>query len=178
MLHSVMTKTGLITTSISLPIASLICFSTFNANAIATSKPKLFNTTNKSIIKPAIKPSIKTIVPAMVKLMSDHSLAQADQGKTITLKVGQSLTLRLNENPTTGYRWIIPTLENQIIQMVDDRFDRPVTHPNLMGAGGERIFVFQAKRAGTYHLTLENKQSWDLVTPAAESFSITVQITK
>jgi predicted secreted protein len=48
----------------------------------------------------------------------------------------------------------------------------------MMGAGGQRILMLQANRPGTIQLNLENKQSWDLESPSAESFDLTVKITE
>lgn len=163
-----MMKTGLtlISSVLLLPLLSP-AFS-----AIAEPIHLLSKSTAKSIVKP--------IIQTVANPMSDYTVTNSDRGKTVTLKAGQSLTLRLNENPTTGYRWIIPTFDAQLIRLTDDRFEPTATanKPMMMGAGGQRILILQASRPGTIQLNLENKRSWDLESPSAESFDLTVQITE
>jgi len=162
-----MMKTGLtlISSVLLLPLLSP-AFS-----AIAEPIHLLSKSTAKSIVKP--------IIQTVANPMSDYTITNSDRGKTVTLKAGQSLTLRLNQNPTTGYRWIIPTFDAQLIRLTDDRFESTAANkPMMMGAGGQRILILQASRPGTIQLNLENKRSWDLESPSAESFDLTVQITE
>ncbi len=179
MLYSVMTKTGLILISSVLPLSIL---SLLLSPALSeTSGPiHLFSKPiSKSTVKPTAKSIVKPIIQTVRKFMSDYTVTNSDRGKTVTLKAGQSLILRLNENPTTGYRWMIPVFDAQLIQLTDDRFEPTVTaNKPIMGAGGQRILVLQANRPGTIHLNLENKQSWNLNSPSAESFALTVHITE
>ena len=178
MLYSVMTKTGLILISSVLPLSILSpVLSEIPEPIHLFSKP-----ISQSTVKPTAKSTVKPIIQTGRKFMSDYTVTNSDRGKAVTLKAGQSLTLRLNENPTTGYRWIIPMFDAQLIQLTDDRFEPTVAEnesgnkPMMMGAGGQRILVLQANGPGTIHLKLENKQSWDLKSPSAESFDLTVQI--
>ncbi len=136
--------------------------------------------TSRSTVKSTAKSIVKPIIQTVANPMSDYTVTNSDRGKTLTLKAGQSLTLRLNENPTTGYRWMIPVFDAQLIQLTDDRFEPTATasKPMMMGAGGQRILVLQANRPGTIQINLENKQSWDLESPSAESFDLTVKITE
>jgi len=162
-----MMKTGLtlISSVLLLPLLSP-AFS-----AIAEPIHLLSKSTAKSIVKP--------IIQTVANPMSDYTITNSDRGKTVTLKAGQSLTLRLNQNPTTRYRWIIPTFDAQLIRLTDDRFESTAANkPMMMGAGGQRILILQASRPGTIQLNLENKRSWDLESPSAESFDLTVQITE
>ena len=179
MLYSVMTKTGLtlISSVLLLPILSPMLLPALST--IAEPIHLFSKSTSKSIVKPTSKSIVKPIIKTVAKPMSDYTVTNSDRGKTVTLKVGQSVTLRLNENPTTGYRWVIPAFDAQLIRLTDDRFEPTVTaNKPMMGAGGQRILVLQANRPGTIHLNLENKQSWDLESPSAESFDLTVQITE
>jgi inhibitor of cysteine peptidase len=149
-------------------------------SAIAEPIHLFYKPISRSTVKPAAKSIVKPIIQTVANPMSDYTVTNSDRGKTITLKAGQSLTLRLNENPTTGHRWIIPAFDAQLIRLTDDRFEptAKANKPMMMGAGGQRILVLQANRPGTIHLNLENKQSWNLESPSAESFALTVQITE
>ncbi len=104
--------------------------------------------------------------------MSEITLSNADNGKTITLKPGQTLTLQLTENPTTGYRWSIVPFNDQLLKLTDDRFDLP--NSSAMGSGGQRILTFKATRAGQVNLTLNQKREWE--DSALDTFNVTLEV--
>lgn len=106
--------------------------------------------------------------------MSDITLTKADNGKTLTLKPGQTLTLRLPENPTTGYRWSISSLNVQVLQLTDDRFES--SSSAAFGGGGQRVLTFQAQQPGQISLYLKNKREWEDAASALESFSVMIQV--
>ena len=108
--------------------------------------------------------------------MSDITLSNADNGNTLTLKPGEKITLRLNENPLTGYRWSTPVLNSQILQLIGDRFDVPNT--DATGGSGQRILTFQANHLGQVSLNLKNKREWEDEASALESFNLTIQVAK
>lgn len=104
--------------------------------------------------------------------MSEITLSNADNGKTIQIKPGQTLTLQLTENPTTGYRWSIAPFNDQLLKLTDDRFDLPKS--SAMGSGGQRILTFTATRPGQVNLTINQKREWE--DSAVESFSLVLEI--
>ncbi len=106
--------------------------------------------------------------------MSDITLTKADNGKTLTLKPGQTLILRLAENPTTGYRWSIPSLNAQVLQLTDDRFES--SSSAAIGGGGQRVLTFQAQQPGQISLSLKSKREWEDQALALESFSVMIQV--
>jgi inhibitor of cysteine peptidase len=117
--------------------------------------------------KPAQLPTQKNLAS-----MSEITLSNADNGKTLTLKPGQTLTLQLTENPTTGYRWSIAPFNDQLLKLTDDRFDLP--NSSAMGSGGKRVFTFQATRSGQINLNLNQKREWE--DSAVESFNLTIEV--
>jgi inhibitor of cysteine peptidase len=117
--------------------------------------------------KPAQLPTQKNVAS-----MSEITLSNVDNGKTLTLKPGQTLTLQLTENPTTGYRWSIVPFNDQLLKLTDDRFD--LSNSSAMGGGGKRVFTFQATRSGQINLNLNQKREWE--DSAVESFNLTIEV--
>ncbi len=107
--------------------------------------------------------------------MSDITLTNADTGKTLTLKPGQTLILQLAENPSTGYRWSVPALNSQVLQLTADRFNPSGTV--AIGSGGQRILTFHAQQPGQISLSLKNRREWEDEAAAVESFTVMVQVT-
>jgi len=73
--------------------------------------------------------------------MDPVTLTQADAGRTVTVTPGQHVVLRLEENPTTGFRWSLPAG----VEVVEDRFEPGAG--GMIGAGGTRVLTFAAPQA-------------------------------
>ncbi|MBE9228823.1 protease inhibitor I42 family protein [Phormidium sp. LEGE 05292] len=108
--------------------------------------------------------------------MSEVNLTQVDNGKVITLKRGQILTLRLDENPTTGYRWSNPTFNAQVLQLNSDNFNLPSN--SAIGGGGQRVFTFQANNSGQVRLQFKKLREWVGDSSTIEQFEVTIQVTE
>ncbi len=96
-----------------------------------------------------------------------------DSGRTVPLGVGQGLTIRLPENPTTGYAWNASVTDGLLI--VDSAYT-PDPHPtNMVGVGGTRTWTVRGVRAGTQQFDAVYVRPFDPELPAGE-FNLTVQV--
>ncbi len=91
-------------------------------------------------------------------------LTVEDAGTTRAVRVGDRATVRLPENPTTGYRWQTDHDETRL-RLVEDRYDGP---QSPRGAGGERVLTFEVLLAGPTTLRLANRRAWGDGEPVAE----------
>ena len=48
--------------------------------------------------------------------MSEIVILDSDRGKTFAVQVGDFIAILLPENPTTGYRWEISEVDNQLVE--------------------------------------------------------------
>lgn len=83
-------------------------------------------------------------------------LTVVDTGTTRSVHVGERATVRLPENPTTGYRWEAD-FDGVRLRLVDDRFEGP---QSPRGAGGERVLAFEAVLPGPTTLRLAKRRGW------------------
>ncbi|HEY5247769.1 MAG TPA: protease inhibitor I42 family protein [Dermatophilaceae bacterium] len=90
-----------------------------------------------------------------------------NSGTSRSVRISDLTTVRLPENPTTGYRWQLDSGDARL-KLVEDRFEGAGTLP---GAGGERVLVFEAVRAGSARLRLAKRRSWEKGKPV-EEFSV------
>ncbi|MBN1455036.1 MAG: protease inhibitor I42 family protein [Methanomicrobia archaeon] len=99
-------------------------------------------------------------------------LTEMDNGKTLTVAVGQELDVMLKANPTTGYTWVIvePTDERIIRQMGELEFE---PESDALGAGGVQIIRFEVVGAGQTTLKLMYHRPWESVEPL-QTFSVTL----
>ena len=102
------------------------------------------------------------------------SLTNADNGKQITAKTGETLTLALDSNPTTGYSWQVLEINNTIlVQQGDPEYKQALGTEGLVGSGGTETFRFNAAGAGTTTLKLGYMRPWESV-PPIETFTVQV----
>ncbi|MEB3292390.1 MAG: protease inhibitor I42 family protein [Synechococcales bacterium] len=135
---------------------------------IATSATSKGNSKGKSMSSPTSSNQASSSNAAAV------TLSQADSGKTVTLQQGQTLILQLDENPTTGYRWELPSLPATELQLMRDQFTS--SNSGAMGAGGQRTLTFQAGNPGQVNLVLHNRRAWESVGQGVAQFNLTLKI--
>ena len=75
------------------------------------------------------------------------SFTDADNGKQITVKSGDLVTLALVSNPTTGYSWQVMEIDNAIlVQDGEPEYKQSAGSEGLVGAGGTETFRLQSCR--------------------------------
>jgi inhibitor of cysteine peptidase len=82
------------------------------------------------------------------------------------------ITLKLKENPTTGYRWNLTVTPGLVI--TNDTFIPSDTTGKLVGSGGTRIWEMGAAGTGTQTIHAVYMRSWEPVTGNETAFSMTV----
>jgi inhibitor of cysteine peptidase len=98
-------------------------------------------------------------------------LTPSDAGSRRALRVGDIVTVRLPESPTTGYRWEAH-YDDASLRPTDDRFDAA---GSSRGSGGVRVLTFEAVRAGEVTLHLANRRAWESGAPSQE-FSVQLDV--
>ena len=93
----------------------------------------------------------------------------------ITLAVGETATIRLEANPTTGYQWEPAGAPDEaVIRVVSDRYEAEATE--VVGSGGTQEIVIEGTGAGTTTFELRYVRPWEEGGTPAETatFDITV----
>jgi predicted secreted protein len=105
------------------------------------------------------------------------SLTEKDNGKTVTVTEGQNLVVKLQSNPTTGFKWQVVSTDRTFGYPADERFLR---NSDAVGSGGVQRFSWKTKGAlnmvGEHKVKLEYKRSWETNVSAAKTFEFTVKI--
>ncbi len=93
-----------------------------------------------------------------------NSLTEADNGKQITLRAGDTLTVTLESNPTTGYSWQVMYLDQTVlVQDGQPEYKQASGSEGLVGAGGTETFHFKAVGPGEASLGLGYMRPWESV---------------
>lgn len=106
--------------------------------------------------------------------MAEYVFGEKDDRASVQVQREAKIAIELNENPTTGYRWMISSIDEAFLVPAGDDFVPP-DHKSR-GAGGLRRFFFRAKSAGSTALTLIKKRAWQRDDQAVGTFNLTIRI--
>ncbi|MFI5330906.1 MAG: protease inhibitor I42 family protein [Desulfobaccales bacterium] len=87
------------------------------------------------------------------------TLTEKDSGRTVTLKVGETLVLNLRNPGSGGYNVLPPVYDDEVLTLRSRR-DLPPTQPRP-GDFGRIEFVWQARQAGDTEVTVNIARPWE-----------------
>lgn len=102
-------------------------------------------------------------------------LDESYNGREYTLPVGDSFTLVLNSNPTTGYEWNLASWDEAIMALSSRDFISG--NNDMAGQGGQQYFKFQALKPGSTELNLNYARPWESVQPQ-QQFRLKITVTE
>jgi inhibitor of cysteine peptidase len=104
-------------------------------------------------------------------------MTDENNGKTVTVKAGQAIVLRLSANPTTGYGWEVGPVDASLLAQKGGKIYEPASQDKpVVGGGGLEIFEFTALQKGETTLKLVYHRAWEKDVPAARTFQVTIEI--
>ena len=86
-------------------------------------------------------------------------MVEADNGTSVDLKTGETFTISLEGNPTTGYIWEVSGIDPAVVEQVGEPDFK--SDSKLIGAGGMFTFTFKAVAPGSATVTLVYHKSWE-----------------
>jgi predicted secreted protein len=102
--------------------------------------------------------------------MPRHEFGPEDDGAQANVSVGDTVTVRLDERRTAGYRWKAQ-VDESALQVVDDRYEPPGSQP---GAHGTRVLTFDVLRPGRTRLHLVSHRRWEQESSAEYRLDLSV----
>ena len=129
-----------------------------------------------SILLSACSPAAKQ---ASVEVPLDDFTNQNHISREVTVNAGDSFTLTLGSNPTTGFTWPDePQIGDQtVLRQTGHEFVPPEqTEPPIEGAGGEDVWTFKALKKGTTEVSMEYSRPWEGGEKGVWTFSLTVVV--
>ena len=101
-------------------------------------------------------------------------LSEGDNGRQLELAKGQTFSLALSANPSTGYTWEVAELDTGVVSPVGESEFLPSS--GLIGAPGTMMMRFQAAGAGQTTLKLVYHRPWENATEPAQTFSLQITV--
>ena len=82
----------------------------------------------------------------------------------LAVKAGDTVTLPIEENPTTGYAWELDNANPAVLSLVSSKYSQPKQEEGempLCGAPGVKTFVLKAAKAGSTTLIFKYRRAWE-----------------
>jgi inhibitor of cysteine peptidase len=92
------------------------------------------------------------------------------------VKPDDDFLIALAANPTTGYGWTATVSNPKVVSADGAAYRAPAS--KALGAGGEQVLAFEAQHPGTATITLRYRRPWEKSTPAAQTVTILVRVSK
>ncbi|MBX7245578.1 MAG: protease inhibitor I42 family protein [Candidatus Sumerlaeaceae bacterium] len=93
------------------------------------------------------------------------TLTSTDNRTTVTLTPSQGLRITLSGNATTGYSWMIRSVQEAVLDPRGVRYDAPKPKKGKVGAGGRYVLEFVAGHPGATKLVLAYARPWEKAEP-------------
>lgn len=106
--------------------------------------------------------------------MEELFIGREHVGKTLVVSPETNLVIRLEENPTTGYRWSLASDDDSVVAAVGD--DYSVGTGAGIGGGGVRTFTLSAKGQGETRISLKHWRDWEGDESIIEKLDFTIVV--
>ena len=94
-------------------------------------------------------------------LFCAFQLQAADSTNEVKLAVGQTYSINLDSNPTTGYSWKLASPTNQVFMLVTNSYKPRKNTTRVVGSGGVERWTFKTVGKGRAELALEYVRPWE-----------------
>ena len=123
-------------------------------------------------------PKMVTFADALTCLNSEKNelkLSRQDNGRNITLKVGEVILIELERSGSTGYEWYLHESYKENFELVKEDTE-PSNERGLLGAPVVRKWVLKVIKKGRADIKLYLYRPWEGEDKAVDAFTIKVQI--
>jgi inhibitor of cysteine peptidase len=115
----------------------------------------------------------KQATPEGTAVQVGHYVFTGEQNNaTVLMKSGNTITLKLNENPTTGFQWNLTTTPG--LKVTGDIYVPSDTTGKLVGSGGMHIWEMTANGTGAQKIDAVYQRSWETTTGNETAFRMTI----
>lgn len=101
------------------------------------------------------------------------TLTDADDGKTVELHPGDTVVVRLSENPTAGYRWAIDALDTRMASAEEGEY---IGRSDTTGSGGQAQWILKANKSGTTEVRLKLWRHFEGDSSIQKRFAFTMTV--
>ena len=113
-----------------------------------------------------------------VEASCDDFMKQQHISQEVEVAAGDSLTVTLCSNPTTGFEWESAKISDQtVLQQVDHKFISPESEPPPPpGTAGQEVWTFKALKKGESTISIDYSRPWEGGEKGEWTFVLTVTV--
>ena len=116
-----------------------------------------------------------------VEVSCDDFMKQHHISKEVEVAAGDSFTVTLCSNPTTGFEWLesAQISDQTILRQMGHKFIAPEGEgdkPPAPGTAGKEVWTFKALKKGTSTISLEYSRPWEGGEKGTWTFYLTVVV--
>lgn len=123
---------------------------------------------------PQVVPPPATAVVKVVVVDENHD------GKTVSMKKGESVAIKLESNPTTGFNWRVGSVSSGVAKQNGNvEFEQTPLPPGsgpILGRGGHSVIKFDTVGTGKVTIQLDYSRPWEKNKPPLKTFTVTLDI--
>jgi inhibitor of cysteine peptidase len=101
--------------------------------------------------------AISMVAPAAIAVPADIPLAGTNSGKATTLRRGQSASVALQTNASTGYAWKVDADRGISVTLVT----AVATRPGMVGAPSVATYRVVGVKRGMYRIVFRYMRPWE-----------------
>ena len=106
-----------------------------------------------------------------------YEMTRDDNGKTLKVKVGDVVRIKLRSNRTTGYSWALTGKTDAKVLKSGEVEYKVDEHPaGMVGVGGNDFCLFTALAPGKTEIALGYARPWEKDKEPAQAFKLTVEV--
>ncbi len=119
------------------------------------------------------QPTIETAI--------DEFSQSKNVSKTIEINKGETLTVILGANPTTGFSWQeqAQISDKAVLEQTDHKYMDPAakdSQTQMVGASGKDVWVFKSLKTGTAEVSMDYSRPWQGGEKGEWTFKLTVVV--
>lgn len=135
------------------------------ASSVGFAAALLFAAAGVNAQGPAVAPADRVI-----------ALSAADQNRVVTAPVGAVIAVRLPENASTGYQWVVDAADPALFDPPTRESIYPERPPGFVGGGGEAVWRFRVRAAGAGAIQLRYGRAWEQDHTADQRFQVRIEV--
>ncbi len=101
-------------------------------------------------------------------------ITEDSNGTEIDLAAGETLEVRLQENRSTGFKWVLESAGEGVCALAGDAFEKG----SAIGQPGTHRWEFRAERPGSTIITLSHQRPWEEKQSPARRFTLRVRVSE
>jgi inhibitor of cysteine peptidase len=105
--------------------------------------------------------------------MKQVTITREQLDGVVAVQRGDAIVIELPDQPTTGYRWEIASVDPALVEVEGSEFAS--SGPGI-GAGGIVTWRLRARAAGRTRLELARRRPWERDREPIERFAVTLEI--